>query len=278
VGREAGARARADEVPDGAGTRAEALGEGITVLMLDLDGTLLDLDHRAFYERYFEAIGRFFSDVVSAETFVRDVVASTRAMIGNVDPAVTNRDAFVSDFFARTGLDLDEILPRFDEFYEREFPALRGGAGPSPGAARVVEAARARGLMLVLATSPVFPAVAILERMKWAELDPTWFSLITSFEFMHYCKPHRQYFEEIADLIDRDPRECLMVGNNGKDDMPAGLIGMKTYFVMDGARYERNLACTPDGAGTLSELALILEAGGRAVVDGRPWSEGGEGR
>ena len=204
----------------------------LRALLFDLDGTLLRVEsEEVFFRRYLTELGGRFAHVMAPERFVGAVMAATRTMIVDRDPARTNREVWAADFFSRTGLDHDQLLPQFLAFYRDVFPTLRGSAGPTPGAAEAVNAARARGLHVVVATNPVFPRVAIDERLRWAGFPPEQFRLITSYEHMHFCKPNPEYYLEIADAIGCRPEACLMVGNHPIDDMAAKLVGMRAYLV-----------------------------------------------
>ena len=95
---------------------------------------------------------------------------------------------------------------------------------------------------IALATIPLFPAIAIQQRCRWAGIDGFPFTLITSFENMRYSKPSPEYYGEIAHHLAVPPDECLMIGNDHVDDLPAAAIGMETFLVLDdelnaGGRY-----------------------------------------
>ena len=53
------------------------------------------------------------------------------------------------------------------------------------------------GYNLILATNPIFPRIATLNRIKWAGLDPDDFIYISTYENSHYSKPNIKYYEEI---------------------------------------------------------------------------------
>ena len=60
-----------------------------------------------------------------------------------------------------------------------------------------MEWAFASGYQVVIATAPLFPLLAIQERLRWAEIDECPFTLITSMETSHFAKPHPEYLAEI---------------------------------------------------------------------------------
>ncbi|MFW6306827.1 MAG: HAD family hydrolase, partial [Bacillota bacterium] len=107
---------------------------------------------------------------------------------------------------------------------------------------------------LVLATNPVFPRRAIEERISWMGIEPDDFSLITTYENMHYCKPALDYYDEIIKKINLNPGECIMVGNDMQEDMVAGELGIKTFLITDYLinRTEEDLDC--DWKGSFEDL------------------------
>lgn len=89
------------------------------------------------------------------------------------------------------------------------------------------------GLKAALATNPIFPAIATRERIRWAGLTESDFELITTYENIGVCKPNPDYFKEVAERIGVAPEECLMVGNDVGDDMPAEKLGMRVFLLTD---------------------------------------------
>lgn len=90
-----------------------------------------------------------------------------------------------------------------------------------------------KGYDLVVATNPLFPKSAILNRIDWAGLNEEDFIFITSFEEMHFCKPNLDFYREILHKIDKEPSSCIMVGNDVKEDMIVNEIGVRTYLIED---------------------------------------------
>lgn len=232
---------------------------GVRWILFDLDGTLLGLDIDAFVPFYFEALARHFDGILPGGTLVEAVLASTAVMVADRDPSRSNAEVFWDSFLGRVGVTRDRLDPLFEAFYRDEFPRLGYLARPLPEARTVLERALARGYRVVLATNPIFPRAAILERMRWAGISDIPFALVTAYEDMHACKPHPEYYLEILNLLGAGPRECLMVGNDVQEDLAASLVGIRTFLVegpflrdQGGPRYR------PDLRGTLLDLALLL--------------------
>lgn len=225
-------------------------------ILFDLDGTLLDIELRAFLDRYFEALeavtipllGNGFrpADVMPA------IAQATRAVM-RPHPGQANKDVFAREFAIHTGVDIDGHWPVFERFYAETFPGLRGTARPVPGANEALAAARHAGLRMAIATNPIFPRAAVEHRVRWAGIDPTIADLITTYEIMHSTKPHHAYFLQTAAMLGVEARECMMVGDDASLDLPAADVGMRTYYVGDDS------AASTDYRGNLHELATLID-------------------
>jgi FMN phosphatase YigB (HAD superfamily) len=80
----------------------------------------------------------------------------------------------------------------------------------------------------------------------------------TDFETMHASKPHAAYYNEIAKMIGVDPQDCLMVGNEVKNDiLPARKARMKTFWVTNAGSIPTDVPA--DWVGTLEEFATLIE-------------------
>lgn len=228
-------------------------------LLIDLDGTLLDLDLENFAFTYVNTLSKRFKDFVSREDFVEHLFGSTGTMINNVDPSTNNHTVFFDDFCRRIGLSFDQIKPLIDDFYRYDFPRLSRWGKEHPYARRVVAEARRKGMTLILATNPVFPYTAVLQRLSWGGLSESDFQLITSMENMHYCKPKPQYYLEISQKINCPPEHCLMAGNDTLEDLIASETGMATFLVEDSILHSINEEPVSDYRGRLQDLVLFIE-------------------
>jgi len=238
---------------------------GIRTVLFDLDGTLLHMDMEAFFPDYFALLTAWASPYIKPEEFIPRLMRSTTAMIADCDPARTNREVFLADFFSDLDLSPKTLMPVFNAFYREEFPKLARHARPAPGAREVVEAVLGGGRQAVIATSPVFPRAAISERMRWAGLADLPFDLVTHYENMHFCKPHPEYYGEIASHLDCRPQECLMVGNDVEEDLPAQDVGMRVLLVGPALIHRGHRPSTPDYSGVLADLPGLLDNRGDAV-------------
>ncbi|MEN6391961.1 MAG: HAD family hydrolase [Syntrophomonas sp.] len=229
-------------------------------ILFDLDGTLLNIDMDVFLQHYFKRMAQLAPDygLKDSQRLIAQVWKSTDVMIANRDPAVSNEDAFMKDFFEAGDFPEKGTREFFDDYYDRAFPLLHNlcqGHELVPG---MIESLLAGSRKVVIATNPVFPIKAIQHRLDWAGIGHFPYDLITSYEVMHFCKPHPEYYREISDMIGVPPEYCLMVGNDREEDLTAASIGMKTYLVEDGL-IDRGSNLRPDWQGTLSQLAVFLD-------------------
>lgn len=201
--------------------------------LLDLDGTLLPMEIDDFLNAYFKLLTDEFSSIFEAEQFINNLMYATKQMINNNGEKI-NSEIFIEEFFDLFQVDnQQEIMEKFDLFYKERFPLLKSQVNHKGLSSCLVEILKENGYDLVLATNPIFPAEAIKERLRWVNINPKDFSLITNYENMHYCKPNINYYKEIVELLNLKATGCIMVGNDVQEDMVAADLGMKTYLVTD---------------------------------------------
>jgi FMN phosphatase YigB (HAD superfamily) len=206
----------------------------LKTILFDLDDTLLVNPMSVFIPAYIELFSEFVRDIVSREVFTSSLLRGVRAMEHNSDSASSNEQVFFEEFFSHVGVEERKLRPRLERFYIEEYPKLAKLTEPARGSQRVVEAAFQVGLEVVIATNPLFPLIALEQRLEWANIPVSDFnySLVTAFEAMHAAKPHTEYYREILAYLGRKPEECLMVGDDWERDMaPAASIGIKVFWI-----------------------------------------------
>ncbi|HYG58310.1 MAG TPA: HAD family hydrolase [Symbiobacteriaceae bacterium] len=234
----------------------------IKTILFDLDGTLLPIDTDRFVHQYLKTLSVHTGHLIPPARLAEQIMASTEAMVRSIDPSLTNERVFADDFYPKVGRAEAEMAPVFEAYYREKFPALREVCPGLPGIAReVVQTALDKGYEIALTTNPLFPRLAIEERMRWAGiLDMPW-RLVTVYEEMHACKPQPAYYREVLSLLGREPSECLMVGNDLQEDGVAAKVGMRVFFVTDFLINRNGAAVPPDMSGTLADFLERLKAG-----------------
>lgn len=205
----------------------------ITTVLFDLDGTLLPMDQDVFIKTYFTRVAAKMAPRGYAPKALIDAIwAGTTSMVKN-DGSCTNEQAFWATFATILGEKVRAEEPVLRGFYENEFQGVQSVCGCHPAAAEIVRDLKERGIRVVLATNPVFPAVATDSRIRWAGLEPSDFELYTTYENSRYCKPTLAYYEDILTALGVSGEECVMVGNDVSEDMVTERLGMKTFLLTD---------------------------------------------
>jgi FMN phosphatase YigB (HAD superfamily) len=227
-------------------------------LLFDLDGTLLPIDLDFFMTHYIHALATHFPSIPGKE-FSDHLMASTMVMVKSLDPGLTNEEVFWADFTKRVGVSRTKLEPIFQNFYDQDFPKLKKHLTPTDTPRLVLDYAVREGLSVTLATNPIFPLQAIKERLAWINCHEIPFKLITALEDMHFCKPSREYYQEILDRLGLNPQECMMVGNDMEEDLVASYLGMKTCLITDHLISRGKIQVEPDYQCSLEELPVIIK-------------------
>lgn len=233
-------------------------------ILFDLDGTLLPMVQDEFVKFYMPLLAKeYISKGVQVEPmkFIGAVWAGYEAMVKN-DGSRTNREAFWSYIDPELPVPVEKSEKIALDFYADEFNKAKCTTKPTPVSDQIVKTARGRGFQTYLATNPVFPRCATLNRIRWAGLDADDFRVITTYEDCVYCKPNPEYFRMILEEFDLDPAECLMVGNDVEEDLSIRKLGVKTFLVTDTMENKKNLPIESEYAGTLNELLKFIESVG----------------
>ncbi len=228
----------------------------IQAILFDLDDTLLTNPMESFLPAYFQALTEKVSHLVPQDDFLQHLMRATQQVIADTDPRQTNRDVFWAAFLPAVELSADDLLPLLEDFYANDFPRLRKYTARRPEARDIVQQAFDRGYDVAIATNPLFPRQAILHRLEWAGVIDFPYALITSYEDMHFTKPHAAYYQEIADCIGHAPEACLMVGDDVENDIePAAESGMRTFWIT----HEPGDGHPADGAGALLDVKQLIQ-------------------
>jgi FMN phosphatase YigB (HAD superfamily) len=202
-------------------------------LLLDLDGTLLTNELEAFLSAYMKALSGYVKDYVEPERFVSTLLSSTQKMAANNRPDRSLKETFDESFYPTLGLQEASMREIFERFYNEVFPKLKGLTQPREEAVRLVEEALTRGYKVGIATNPLFPRTAILQRIEWAGVDLEGYdiALVPSYETFSFAKPNPTYYAEFLAKMGWPDGAVVMVGNDLEADIaPARKMGLKTFF------------------------------------------------
>ena len=227
----------------------------IKAVLFDLDGTLLPMDLAEFFREYFKLLCKKLAPLGFDDS--KKLINAMWMGVDSVNKNDGNRineEVFWDTFNKYYPNDVsirDEIMY---DFYTNEFQSLKDICGYTPEADKTVKKIKEMGLRVCVATKPIFPEIATISRMKWAGVCPEDFELHTSFDRCKYCKPSGEYYKETADKLGLAPEECLMVGNDVSDDMPAETIGMKVFLLTDCLLNKENKDISKYAKGSFGDL------------------------
>lgn len=228
-------------------------------VLFDLDGTLLPMDQDLFIKAYFGGLSKkLTAHGYAPEDLVKAIWAGTGAMVAN-DGSCTNEEAFWKSFTSRFGEDARKDEPLFDEFYRTDFQKVQLSCGFAPQAKTIIDLLKQLGCRIVLATNPLFPAVATQSRIRWAGLQPEDFELITTYENSCHCKPNPAYYRDILAQIDCEATDCIMVGNDVDEDMIAETLGMQVFLLTDNLINKSNTDISVWHHGDFNALQQFLQ-------------------
>ncbi len=231
----------------------------IKTILFDLDGTLLPMEQEGFIKAYFGGMVKKLAPYgYEPQKLIDSIWAGMKDMITN-NGEQTNEERFLSRFCSIHGEDAKKALDILEDYYHNEFAEVQRACGYDPQAAETVRHCRELGFAVALATNPVFPPIATENRIRWAGLSPEDFDLITTYGNSTYCKPSLAYYRQVAERAGVAPEECLMVGNDISDDMPAEQLGMSVFLLTNCliAKEGQSIEAYPHGG--FAELNDFLE-------------------
>ena len=221
-------------------------------ILFDLDGTLLPMDMDMYLRIYISGLSVQLPQIPADHMF-KTLWEGIIAMMQNSGEK-TNREVFADIFTARTGLDYYAVEDHFLRFYETDYHNCAASCTQTPLAAQIIETLIKKGYNIVIATSPLYPAIATQARLKWAGLNHLTYPLVTTFDAFHYAKPNPAYFQEVCDTLHVSPADCIMVGNDAEEDGVARSIGMEMILVTDCLINKKDLPLEPFRKAILADV------------------------
>lgn len=230
--------------------------DSIKAVLFDLDGTLLGSNMDVFLPHYFKLLTARVAHILPPGEFIVHLMQATDAMMTN-DGHATNEEVFAGVFYPLAGHPREQVEPIFMDFYANDFPALRQHTRCKPEARQVVQQAFDLGCDVVIATNPLFPAVAVQQRLEWAGVADFPYRLVTTYENSRAAKPNLLYYELILESIGHRAEACLMVGDEDMD-MVAARLGCATFLIPGSMTKLDPATPEPTYRGTLTDLGALL--------------------
>jgi FMN phosphatase YigB (HAD superfamily) len=235
----------------------------VALLLFDLDDTLLGNEMNTFVPAYLQALAKRLSVVAEPVALVNNLLAATRKMVENRNPSRTLEDVFDAEFYPSLGLIRQQVQETIDTFYGHDFPRLKALTHFKPQAVEIVQQLVKRGDHTAIATNPLFPRTAILQRLSWAGLpeDQIPFALIPSYETFHFAKPNPAFFAEFLAQLGWPKIPVVMVGNDPESDIwAARQIGLPVFWLTGDGSSEWHAAGDIPPQGELTDLIPWLDS------------------
>jgi FMN phosphatase YigB (HAD superfamily) len=206
----------------------------VALLLFDLDDTLLGNEMNTFIPAYIQALSTRMSKVADPSVMIKTLLSATHQMVENQNPCQTLEQTFDAAFYPILGLTRQDAQPVIDDFYTQDFPRLKALTYQKPDAIQMVKQVIDRGDKVAIATNPLFPRTAIVQRLEWAGLsvEQIPYSLVPSYETFHFAKPNPAYFAEFLGQLGWPKIPVVMVGNDVERDIGAAAqIGLPAFWL-----------------------------------------------
>ncbi len=239
-------------------------------LLIDLDDTLLGNSMDTFIPAYLNALGAKLSNHTPPEKTATTLMVATRQMFSNISPSLTLEQAFDPHFYPELGVEKEQIREDIDSFYAQDFPNLRNLTQPLPQAVEFIEAAFGRRYHIGIATNPLFPRTAILQRLTWAGLSPDKypFDLIPAYEDFHFAKPNPAYFAEFLGRMGWPKGPVLMIGNDPDHDVRgAQEMGLSVFWISEGSETLPKGILPPNKSGSIAAVLPWIDSLPREALE-----------
>ncbi len=205
----------------------------IKAVLLDMDNTLLFNPDMAFAQNFIALFERHF--VEAGFTNVRDNLRTAIQAMGSEQKGNITNLNLALDIIGKDNVDYAKRV--LNSFYTEVYPNLKQCVKPIEGVSELIYRLKEMELEIVIATNPIYPEIAVRQRMKWANLplEDDLYHLITSADTMHFAKPDPAFYAEILGRVGVEPDETIMVGDSLRNDIiPAQTIGIRTVKVDNG--------------------------------------------
>lgn len=203
-------------------------------LLFDLDDTLLATGTDQFLRTYMKELGGHLAKVVDPDRMIPQLLYATGEMVKNQRPDRSLEQVFDDAFYAPLGLEKPDVIDLINDFYLNRFPVLRNTTHPRPKAIRLINNLLAQGHRVVIATNPVFPQMAIEQRLEWAGLSSSDydFAIVPGYEHFHFAKPNPAYYTELLARLGYPTDPVIMVGNDPRNDIiPSSQVGILPFLL-----------------------------------------------
>ncbi|MFZ5483855.1 MAG: HAD family hydrolase [Pseudomonadota bacterium] len=223
----------------------------LQALLFDVDGTLADTErdgHRPAFNAAFKDYGLDWDWDVA-------LYGKLLAVTGGKERMKFYVEQFRPDYVKPA--DFDDLVKELHQAKTRHYTRMlaEGGIPLRPGVRRLLEEARAAGLILGVATTTTPENVTALLRHSLAEDGPDWFKVIAAGDIVPAKKPAPDIYLWAMDQLRLKPEHCLAFEDSRNGIRAALGAGLKTVVTVND--YTRE----DDFTGALAVLSDLGEPG-----------------
>ncbi|MEN8686731.1 MAG: HAD family hydrolase [Desulfuromonadales bacterium] len=234
--------------------------DNVQAVFFDLDGTLVDVDMHLFVPVYLNRLTEQMKELIEPASATRAMHRAVAAMFANRDADKTLEAVLFDVLRDELAMTPEQYRRCLNEFLHNDLEVLRPLVVGHALSSRLVDAARARGWQVILATNPIFPRDVVDARVRWGGLDGDKFHHVTTYETEHFCKPNPDFFRENLNLLQLEAERCLMVGNDTLHDLSASQVGMQTCLLTPWCIRRPKERFRADWQGRHEDLLALIEA------------------
>ena len=230
-------------------------------IFFDLDGTLLPMDTNEFLHSYFGQLGPFLASkgYSNVEELMAAILDGTKQACMPHE-GTTNAEVFWSFFTGKTGLELASFEPLMEEFYTGAYNNIGAGLAQCTLSAQVLGVLANKGYPLYLTTMPLFPEIAVANRLQWVGLSADAFGFVTTYDNSYSVKPQLSYYARCLELAGLEGNDVLMVGNHTTEDLAACKLGCDAFLITDHLLNPDEVDYSAVKHGSMEDFLAFVEA------------------
>ncbi|HOO74735.1 MAG TPA: HAD hydrolase-like protein [Tepiditoga sp.] len=204
-------------------------------VFLDYDGTLIKTKEEIFQENYFKKFLKHTG--IKDNNIIRIILECTSELVKSTEEKENNLAFFMEKLSEKAGNTSEYWYNLFMEFYESEFSSLKTVIEPNY---ELLEAVKSSDEKFIFASNPVFPQIAVRKRMDFIDMKEEDFLYVSFMENSKYCKPNKEYFEEVLNKLNIKSSECVMIGDTDFDKASVN-AGIRFIHVDDEENWKKIL-------------------------------------
>ena len=186
----------------------------LKAVLFDLDGTLLPMHEFEFIQQYGELLGIKMSKLGLDGNKLGKLIWTSMDLMNLSDGSKSNDEIFDQTFITFYGDEAKKYKDILLDYYANEFSGTKNICKDNPLAKPIVNFVKKNNLLCILATNPVYPKVATINRLNFLGLKESDFDMITYHENSRYTKSNPKYYLDLLAKFNLKPEEVILFVNN----------------------------------------------------------------